>query len=124
VLATVENNRDAVTRLAILSDLQLSADRIQSNDGAVRATARFDLRITAAEETLDIPAELARLRKEKERLEKDIDSKRARLADDAFRSKAPAKIVRQMEATLEERRVELTKVTERLTQLEKLSSGT
>jgi len=122
VLATVENNRDAVMRLAILSDLQLSADRIQSNDGAVRATARFDLRITAAEETLDIPAELARLRKEKDRLEKDIGSKCARLSDEAFRNKAPTKIVQQMEATLEERRIELSKINERLTQLEKLSA--
>jgi valyl-tRNA synthetase len=121
VRETVEKNRDAVSRLAILSELHLSADRLNSGDGAVRTTARFDLRISA-NEALDVPAEIARLRKDKDRLEKDIESKRARLADETFRSKAPAKIVQQMEATLEDRRVELVKASERLTQLENQSA--
>jgi len=123
VRSTVAQNRDAIVRLAILSDLHLSAQRVDSPDGTLRATARFDLRITHGE-TLDVPAELARLAKEKDRLERDIESKRARLSDDSFRSKAPAKIVQQMEATLEERRVELGKVIERLAQLEKTSATT
>ena len=90
--------------------------------GAVRATPQFDLRI-AYGETVDVQAELARLRKEKERLAKDIESKQSRLADETFRSRAPAKIVAQMEATLAERRVEFDKVTERLAQLEKLDGS-
>jgi valyl-tRNA synthetase len=123
VRSTLEQNREAIVRLAILSDLRLSAHRVDSPDGTVRATARFDLRITHGE-TLDVPAELTRLAKEKDRLERDIESKRARLSDDTFRSKAPAKIVQQMEATLEERRVEIGKVIERLAQLEKISPKT
>jgi valyl-tRNA synthetase len=119
VRSTVEQNRDAIVRLAILSDLRLSAQRADSPNGTVRATARFDLRITHGE-TLDVPAELARLTKEKDRLEGDIESKHTRLSDEAFRSKAPAKIVQQMEATLAERRVELVKVIERLGQLERI----
>jgi len=117
VRSTVEQNRDAIMRLAILSDLHVAAQRVDSPNGTVRATARFDLRITHGE-TLDVPAELARLAKEKDRLERDIESKRGRLSDETFRSKAPAKIVQQMEATVEERRVELGKVIERLAQLE------
>jgi len=119
VRSTVEQNRDAIMRLAILSDLRLSAQQPDSPNGTVRATARFDLRITHGE-ALDVPAELARLTKEKDRLERDIESKRARLSDETFRSKAPAKIVQQMEATLAERRVELVKVIERLAQLERI----
>jgi valyl-tRNA synthetase len=121
VRSAVEQNRDAIVRLAILSDLRLSAQQVDSPNGAVRATARFDLRITHGE-TLDVPAELARLTKEKDRLERDIESKCARLSDETFRGKAPAKIVQQMEATLEQRRVELGKAIERLAHLEKISA--
>ena len=123
VRATVEQNRDAILRLAALSDLRLATQRLDSPGGAVRATSRFDLGISHGE-TLDVPAELARLAKEKVRLERDIESKRARLADDTFRGKAPAKIVQQMEATVEERRIELGKVNERLAQLDNTSAKT
>jgi len=122
VRTTVEQNRDLVARLATLSDLRVASQRLESPDGTVRTTARFDLRISHGE-TLDVPAELARQRKEKERLERDIESKRTRLSDEAFRSRAPADIVRQMETTVAERRVELIKVNERLAQLEKISGA-
>ena len=64
-------------------------------------------------------AELARLRKEKDRLTKDIESKQQRLADETFRSRAPEQIVKGLETTLAERRTEFDKVSERLAQLEK-----
>jgi hypothetical protein len=40
------------------------------------------------------------------------------LADKTFRSRAPAEIVRQLEATFAERQLEFAKLTERLAQLE------
>ncbi len=113
----LERNRDAVTRLAILSELRISAERLPAAGGTLRSTAQFDVRVVFAE-TVDMAAELARLRKEKERLEKDISSKRQRLADEAFRSKAPEPIVRGLEATLTERRIEYEKLSQRLAQLE------
>ena len=64
-------------------------------------------------------AEAAKLRKERERLVKDIESKRARLADAAFRSKAPEHVVRGMESALAEREAELRKLADRLAQLER-----
>ena len=133
VRALVEGNRDVVLRLAALSGLHMSPTHLDPNAGPVRATAQFDLRIaygaalsgnatvtgTLTGSITGLRAELARLRKEKERLGRDLDAKKNRLADDAFRSRAPADIVRQMEATFAERRVELEKVSERLAQLEK-----
>jgi len=68
--------------------------------------------------TVDKPAEIAKLKKEIERLAKDIESKKARLSDEAFLSKAPAKIVDDMRATLAEREVEHRKLLERIKQLE------
>ena len=69
-------------------------------------------------ETVDIAGELVRLRKEQERLTKDIASKERQLGDETFRSRAPEKIIQNLQSTLEERRIELVKVTERIRELE------
>jgi valyl-tRNA synthetase len=69
-------------------------------------------------ETVDVQSDLARLRKEQERLLRDIESKQNRLADQAFRSRAPAEVVLQMETTLSQRRLELDKIIARLAQLD------
>jgi valyl-tRNA synthetase len=114
----IEINRDGVLRLALLSQLKLSAERQSQAGGAVRSTAQFDVRIEY-EETVDVGAEIVRIRKELERITKDIASKERQLGDKTFRGRAPEKIIRGMEATLEERRVELKKLAERLAQLEK-----
>ena len=63
-------------------------------------------------------AESERLRKEIERLQKDIASKERQLGDETFRSRAPEKIIKGMQSTLEERRIELGKSSKRLRQLE------
>ena len=64
------------------------------------------------------PAELVRLKKEQERLTKDIASKERQLGDETFRSRAPEKIIQGLQVTLEERRIELKKLIERLKELE------
>jgi valyl-tRNA synthetase len=112
----VAANLDAVLRLAALSSLQVSEGHLALG-GALRATADFDLRLRA-EEVTDVRAEAARVRKEVERLARDIESKKTRLADEAFRSKAPEKVVRDMENTLRERTAEHAKLLAQLRQLE------
>ena len=64
-------------------------------------------------------AEVARLRKELDRLTKDVASKQQRLEDQTFRSRAPEHIVRGLETTLAERQTEFLKLGERLAQLDK-----
>jgi valyl-tRNA synthetase len=97
--------------------LAISAQRLDSAGAAVRSAANYDLRI-AYGDAVDKDAELARLRKEMERLAKDIASKKARLADETFLSKAPAKIVEDLKATLAGREIELQKLLDRLKQFE------
>ena len=118
VRAVIENNRAVILRLAGLSDLRFSRAKLEPTSGPVRSTAQFDLRI-AYGQGAELGAEVARLRKEKERLARDLESKQNRLADKAFRSRAPAEIVRQLEATFAERQLEFDKLAERLAQLEK-----
>lgn len=83
----------------------------------MRSTSQFDVRIAYAA-AVDVGAEKLRLKKEIDRLTKDITSKEKQLGDDTFRSRAPEKIIHGMEAMLEERRVELKKLMERQSGLE------
>jgi valyl-tRNA synthetase len=113
----VEQNLDPLLRLASLGSLAVSSKRLDSEGAALRSTANYDLRI-AYGDAVDKEAEVARLRKEIERLAKDIEAKKARLADETFLSKAPAKIVEDLKATLASREIELQKLLDRLKQLE------
>ena len=78
----------------------------------------FDVRV-AYSDVVDATAEKIRLKKEIEGLQKAIASKERQLGDETFRSRAPEKIVKGLETTLGEQRVELQKLQERLGQLEK-----
>jgi valyl-tRNA synthetase len=113
----VERNLDPILRLASLSALQISSGRLDAAGAALRSTAQFDLRI-AYGDTIDKTAETARLKKEADRLAKDIESKKSRLADETFLSKAPAKIVDDLKTTLASRTIEHQKLLDRLAQLE------
>ena len=113
----VDRNIDTILRLAFLSDLKVIPGRIGVG-GVIRSTARFDLRVPFAE-IVDSQAEIARSKKEIEGLAKDIASKEAQLANETFRSRAPEKIIKGMEATLEQRRLELRKHMDRVAEFEK-----
>jgi len=116
--AIIEANREAIERLGSLSGLSVAAGKLADGGGGMRSTAEFDLRIAYAEETVDVAAELGRLKKEIEGLEKAIASKEKQLGNETFRSRAPEKIIREMEEVLAGQRVELGKMVGRKAQLE------
>ena len=113
----IEANREGIVRLAVLSELKIGAERLPQSGGAVRSTALFDVRISYVAETMDVAAEEARLRKQIEGLEKAIAAKEKQLGDEIFRSRAPEKVVRGLEATLAEQMTELRKLRSRLEEL-------
>jgi len=115
---SVERSLDTVLRLANLSSLEFTKPPFDSTKGVIRSTKDFDLFI-GYDAAFDIKGEVARLRKDLERLTKDIASKQQRLQDETFRSRAPEHIVKGLETTLAERRTEFDKLGERLTQLER-----
>jgi valyl-tRNA synthetase len=110
-------NRAAIERFAALSGLRVTSERLQG-DGMTRSTSAFDLRIPFTE-IVNPRVEIARLKKEIEGLQKAIASKERQLGDETFRSRAPEKIIKGLEATLAEQHIELQKLQERLRQLEK-----
>src|SRR5262249_14257691 len=113
---TVAQNLDGILRLALLAELTISGEKVDQAGGGVRSTSEFDIRIAYAE-AVDAAARLAQLKKEHDRLSKDIASKERQLSDETFRSRAPEKIIHGLEATLTERRIELAKTAERLSLL-------
>jgi valyl-tRNA synthetase len=118
----VQENMDAILRLASLSELRIMQGHLDAGSagaagGIVRSTAAFDLRI-AYGESVDKQAEVARVKKKAEELAKGVESAQKRLSDPSFTSKAPEKVVDNLRATLEERQIELRKIRERLHQLE------
>ncbi len=117
VRSVVEKNRDGILRLGLLTELKVVDGKLPEAGGGMRSTAKFDLRVPYAVETIDVAAELTRIRKEIERLTKDIAGKERQLSDETFRSRAPEKIIKGLEETLGERRVELQKFQERLKEL-------
>ena len=84
---------------------------------AIRTTANFEVRVAHAE-GIDKQTEIAKLKKEIDRVAKDIESKKSRLADQTFLSKAPPKIIDDLRATLASRIIEHQKLLDRLVQLE------
>jgi len=115
----VQANRGAIERFAVLTELRVvPRGQFDGKSGAVRSTAKSDVRI-AYSDTMDPAAEKARLKKEIEGLQKAIASKERQLGDETFRSRAPEKIIKGLEATLAGQRIELQKLKERLAQLEK-----
>ncbi|PYT70717.1 MAG: valine--tRNA ligase [Acidobacteria bacterium] len=114
----IQANREALERLAVLSELRIvPKERFDAQSGALRSTATFDARVTYSE-TVDAGAEKTRLKKEIKGLQKAIISKEKQLGDETFRSRAPEKIIKGLEATLAQQKTEQDKLLKRLGDLD------
>jgi valyl-tRNA synthetase len=121
VLSLFRAHRESILRLASLSQLDLAAGVLPAEGGVLRHSARFDARIPFSQ--TDVATEIKRLRKEKEKLERDLSGMRARLADAEFRRKAPEDVVRGMEQRQTEYNTQYEKVSRLLESLEGRAEG-
>ena len=117
ILCQVERNRSGIVRLGLLSELHLKTERLSETGGLIRSTGQFDVRVPYATDTLNTAAELTRLKKEIEGLEKAIHSKENQLGNATFLNRAPQSVIQQMESALAEQKAELQKLLERQRQL-------
>jgi valyl-tRNA synthetase len=113
----IEANKDGILRLAVLSEFGVLSTKLGEGGVAMRSTAVFDVRIPYAAETIDVAAERVRVKKEIEGLQKAIASKEKQLGNEAFRNRAPEKIIKEMEEALKAQRVELEKLLDRWKQV-------
>ena len=115
----VEKNREPIQRLAVLSSLSVTSDFL-SGKGYFHSLPECDIHIPFSE-IVNPQAEMARLKKDREGLQKAVASKEAQLGNEAFRSRAPEIIIKGLETTLAEQLIELQKLQDRLSQIEKES---
>jgi valyl-tRNA synthetase len=87
----LEQNRSAVERLANVEAIAFVEQSLAKASGA-RSTARFDVRVIY-ERKIDTAAEHDRLSKELAKLTQELTRGTAQLGNEAFLSKAPAKVV-------------------------------
>jgi len=111
----VAANLEAILRLSLLSELRIFDRPLDPAGSAFRSTAKFTLLIPY--EAGDRESKAKQLQKDIARVTQDIEAKEKRLADEGFRTKAPAEVVRKLEAVLAERQSEREKLLEHLTLL-------
>ena len=112
----VEGNLESLQRLAVLSSLKVTPDHL-SGDGYFHSLPEGDIHIPFSE-IVNPQAEVARLKKEIEGLQKAIASKEKQLGDETFRNRAPEVIIKGLEATLAQQRIEQEKLRRRLGDLD------
>ena len=111
----IEQNRAAVERLANVEGITFVDGSLAKKAGS-RSTARFDVHVVY-ERTIDIEAERARLQKELDAADKEIDSKERQLGNEQFLSKAPGKVVEGMRKRLQELKILRDKLRKQLDEL-------
>ncbi len=90
VLALADANRDMLSRLARVSDVEFAVEPLTGS--AARSGTGFDVTVLY-EKQIDIPAERERLTKELARLSKGLEAANRQLGNDGFLAKAPAAVV-------------------------------
>ncbi len=96
----IEQNRGAVERLANVEGIEFTEGSLAKLAGA-RHTARFDVHVVY-EKKIDVAAECERLKKELEKIKKDIANGERQLGNEHFLAKAPAQIVEGLRKRAEE----------------------
>jgi valyl-tRNA synthetase len=103
--ALIEQNLGAVEndRQANVESIKFVETSLAKMPGA-RHTARFDVRLVY-EQKIDVAAECERLKKELEKLEKEIAGAGRQLSNDGFLAKAPANVVDGLRKQKEDKEV-------------------
>jgi valyl-tRNA synthetase len=98
--ALIERNQDAIKRLANVESVT-AVEQSSATQAPSRSTARFDVRIVY-EKKIDVAAECERLKKELEKMEKELASGKGRLENPRFVESAPAQVVEGVRKRVQE----------------------
>jgi valyl-tRNA synthetase len=99
----IEENQGAVERLGNVERVTFVESSLAKIAGA-RSTARFEVHVVY-EKKIDVAAECERLKKELEKIEKEIVNGQRQLGNEQFLAKAPAKVVEGIRLRAEELKV-------------------
>jgi valyl-tRNA synthetase len=112
----IEQNRGAVERLANVEKITFVENSLAKQADA-RSTARFDVQVVY-ERKIDVAAECERLKKELEKMEKEIANGQRQLGNEKFLAKAPAKVIEGLRTRAAELVVLLEKTKSKLKELD------
>jgi valyl-tRNA synthetase len=110
-----EENPTAIERLAGVEKVTFVKSSLANLPGA-RSTSRFDVHIVY-EKKIDVLAECERLKKESEKIEKEIANGQRQLSNEQFLAKAPGKVVEGLKARAEELKVLRGKILAKMREL-------
>ncbi len=100
IRSLIEENSGAVERLANVESISFVNGSLAKLSGT-RHTARFEVHVVY-EKKIDVAAECERLKKELEKIEKEMANGQRQLSNEGFLSKAPAKVVEGIRKRAEE----------------------
>ena len=103
IRSLLEQNLAAIERLAGVEKVTFVESSLANLPGA-RSTSRFDVHVVY-EKKIDVAAECERLKKELDKIEKEIANGQRQLSNEHFLAKAPAKVVEGLKARAEELKV-------------------
>jgi valyl-tRNA synthetase len=96
----VRQNEEAIKRLAGAESIT-DVPQLRATTAPSRSTARFDVHVVY-ERKVDVAAETARLKKELEKIEKEVANGQRQLGNEGFLAKAPAHVVEGIRKRQEE----------------------
>jgi valyl-tRNA synthetase len=111
----MEENRGAVEKLASVDTLRFAPEPLAKLPGS-RSTARFDVHVVY-EQKVDLAVECERLKKDLEKIEKEMSGARQQLGNESFVAKAPAEVVEGRRKRLAELEVLQQKAKNKLVEL-------
>jgi valyl-tRNA synthetase len=115
VRALFENSRDAMEKFENIENVKFVESSLAKLPNT-RSTARFDVRLVY-EQQIDLAAECERLKKDIEKIEKEMGSARQQLENQSFVAKAPAEVVAGRRKRLAELEVLQAKARNKLQEL-------
>jgi valyl-tRNA synthetase len=108
-----------IKKLANITDISFITDKSDLPEDVMAAVIGGAELFIPSDELLDYDLELARLRKEQEKLQMEVSRVKGKLANEGFVAKAPAKVIEEEKEKMAKYEDMLDKVTERLAAVEK-----
>jgi valyl-tRNA synthetase len=113
---SVEKNRDLISLLGRVEEIRLVEPGERPKQSLAAVLPRRTLFLGVGD-ILDVPSEMERLRKEKEKIEEDIAKGEKKLENESFLAKAPEDVVVKERERLREARERLSRVIQNLESL-------
>ncbi len=115
IMKLIDDNRGAIERLGNVEGVTFVESSLAKVGGA-RSTARFDVHVVY-EKKVDVAAECERLKKELEKIEREISNGQRQLWNEQFLAKAPTKVVEGLRVRAEELKVLREKILAKMKEL-------